>query len=56
MLGRTICKKKVEEYKRLSGCAKHTKHNLGPVRWVEFMRRGEFFEQLLTPFFNLTFY
>lgn len=48
MLGRTICKRKDEKYTRLSGCATipgilalllHTKQRLGPVRWLELMRR-----------------
>lgn len=56
MLGQTICKKRDEEYTRLSDCAtipgilallSHTKQRLGPVRWLEFMRRGEFVEELL---------
>lgn len=64
MLGRTISKKKDEEYTRLSGCAtipgilallSHIKQRFGPVRWLEFMRRGEFIEELLTLYFNVTF-
>lgn len=34
----------------------HTLRRLGPVRWLEIMRRGEFVGALLTPCFSSTFY
>lgn len=33
----------------------HTLRRLGPVRWLEIMRRGEFVGALLTPCFSSTF-
>lgn len=33
----------------------HTPRRLGPVRWLEIMRRGEFVGALLTPCFSSTF-